>query len=95
MTRTRTPYAAALALAMAAAAAPAGAGGVEQLRESLRFEILGFYPEADVDALRPGQLVQLHAIINSSRRSESDKRMLVRSALGRQGPGRLRDLLLD
>lgn len=78
-------------LALSLAAAPAAANGIEQLRESLRHEVLGFYPGADVDGLSPSQLARLHQIIHSPR-SESDKRMLVRSALGRQGPGTLRGL---
>ena len=82
-------------LALSLDTAPAAANGVEQLRESLRHEILGFYPEADVDALSPGQLARIHIIAHSSTRSESDKRMLIRSALGRQGPGTLRDLFLN
>ncbi len=85
--------AAALTLGAAALmAGPAAADGLDQLREELRPHVLGYYREADVDALRPAQLAALHTIIHSPR-SESQKRMLVRSALRRQGPGTLRDLL--
>ncbi len=89
-----TTGAAALMLGAAALmAGPAAADAAAQLREELRPHILGYYRAADVDALRPGQLAALHAIIHSPR-SESHKRMLVRSALRRAGPGTLRDLLL-
>lgn len=93
MFRTTFLGAAALAIAAALAPLPAAANGVTQLRESLRHDILGYFPRADVDALTVGQLAALSGIIHSSR-SESDKRMLVRSALRRQGPGTLRDLFL-
>ena len=87
-------FAALASLAISLAPVPAAANGVSQLRESLRHDIRLYYPEADVDALSAGQLAQIHVIVHSQR-SESDKRMLVRSALGRQGPGTLRDLFLD
>jgi hypothetical protein len=95
MKRTIMTAAAALILGAAALApAPATANGVEQLRESLRQEILSLYPETDVDGLSAGQLARIHLIAHSQR-SESSKRMLIRSALGPQGPGTLRSLFLN
>ena len=67
-----------------------GAEASEQLRRAVAFELARYEIEVDVRELSTGELAAIQQIANSNR-SHSDKRALIRSAIG--GRYSLRGLL--
>ena len=69
-----------------------GAEANEQLRQAVAFELVRYDIDVDVRELSTGELAAIQQIANSDR-SHSDKRALIRSAIG--GRYSLRGLLFD